>query len=75
LIATSAVGTEDLVAGLYHLHNPHKIHTTINLSFEMDRAYGTKIEAVHLNPGLKSGAIKSVMPNGIFYVNNENEFV
>ncbi len=41
----------------------------------MDRAYGTKIEAVHLNPGLKSGAIKSVMPNGIFYVNNENEFV
>jgi len=25
-------------------------------------------------PGLKSGAIKSVMTDGIFYLNNEDEF-
>ena len=75
MIATSAVGTNDLVVGSCHLHNPHKTHTTTNPSFEMDRAYGTIIEVArsHLTPGLKSGAIKSVMPDGIFYVNIENE--
>ncbi len=47
----------------------------------MDRAYGT-IREGHLTtpdcttgiPSGKSGAIKSVMPNGIFYINNEDEF-
>jgi len=71
---TSAVGTNDLVVGSCHLHNPHKTHITTNPSSEMDRAYGTKIEVAHFNPGLKSGVMKSAMPNGIFYGNNENEY-
>jgi len=61
LIATSAVGTDDLVVGSHHLHNPHITHTTTNPFFEMDRTYGTKSEEARYNPGLKSGAIKSVI--------------
>ena len=35
--------------------------------------YLLTVTDAHLDPGLKSGAIKSVMPDGIFYVNNIDE--
>ena len=55
-----------MVVGTRHKYNLYKTLTTTNPTFEMDRAYSTKIEVTRFNPGLKSGAVKSVIRKRIF---------
>ncbi len=57
------------------MHHTNRTKTAPDNQFrEMDRAYGTERDVGRFNPGLKSGATKSVMPNGIFRLNNDDEF-
>jgi len=56
-----------MVVGTRHKYNLYKTLTTTNPTFEMDRAYSTKIEVTRFNPGLKSGAVKSVIRQRIFF--------
>jgi len=66
-------GTADLLGGsdgLSGLNNPHKTCPT-NHPVRWIVPTALKGMWVRFNPGLKSGVTKSVMPDGIIYVNDK----
>jgi len=70
-------GTGDLLAGsdgFDDLYNPHKICPPQTHPVRWIVPGALKGKWSRFNPGLKSGVTKSVMPDGIFFVNDKDKF-